>query len=344
MSWLDSREKKEKDNLDSERDEVKRQEQLNRERDPIVKSLEELIKKINILGNGTKNLLKNIVGIKPRQIIERSLVDQNIWSNPIKYWTPKVEYEVKEYPYDIVESIYLFWSLMNISPGGLKPDLFSYSAIPGQSSHNLFNQIIMLHYVLPFESYINNTILEKIYNGGFFLKFSYPLGTKVFAWNSNSDDILKMKSTLEELKNNKAIKYHLWVTDKQFRDSLYGTPESILEIRNDILKEKKKYNDRITKLINAKDIKDVKNTLTPNILNSYKLLTESYRGILNFRRNPLLSKNVNIDDWESIPSNIIASLIVFDSISKIKGYNKREDIQPDNHFSADSQRNSEGYK
>ena len=72
----------------------------------------------------------------------------------------------------------------------------------------------------------------------------------------------------------------------------------------------------------------------PNILNSYKILTESYNG--TFVSKPaLLPINIDLNDWNKISSNMICSLIVIDSISKIKSFNPYPDDFIDNTYCLD---------
>jgi len=145
-----------------------------------------------------------------------------------------------------------------------------------------------------------------------------------------------MKSALEDIKNDKVIKFHLWMTDKQFRDKCSVTPEYIYEIKKAIFNEKKEYNERILKLFDADDIENVKKTLMPNILNSYRLLTETHRIPLSYNRESLIPSNINLNDWNSLQPSIISSLIVIDSISKINGYHKSDENVPDNKFMKES--------
>ena len=72
----------------------------------------------------------------------------------------------------------------------------------------------------------------------------------------------------------------------------------------------------------------------PNILNSFKILTKSI-SVGFYKRDALIPISVDLHNWNKLSSSLICSLIVIDSISKIKSFNPYPDDFIDNTYCID---------
>ena len=207
MSWLNSREKKENEKLNSEKAIKEKQESLHKLRSPLVNELAQIIDSLKIQSlfekvfQHSKHLFTN--SINSKKIIELSLVDENKLS---KLFIESESDNKEKIDFDLVESFYFLFSLLDFSE--------SYVFVP---IHNQYNKTIMVRRSNFHLHQLNSNILDIINKGGFYERSkNLPLlGGSVKKWASKSDDVSKMKSTLEEFKNDKLIKYYLWMRSDQ---------------------------------------------------------------------------------------------------------------------------------
>ena len=313
MNWLDKKEHDDKIRYEEKLKEEERKREVEAEKQRKIQRKKEIKKEIHEL---IPRLEARFLLILQRFAHPSTLKFPNSPREVISKYRNEFKSDIMNHKVGLVENTFLTWKL--IKPYSKKV----------KTSHDA----ILLHYFWRQELISNSSIvapytyglserLESIFFcSSFHLKFSMYRGrSKKVIWNcKHHGSLIFTESELEvfqkkfkDYNNDRYLLYGLNRYDKGIMKKLSSSKE-IIQVKEEIISEIERYNNRIDELMEFENVNDLRNELLPHVGKMAEDLRKHLFGIDNY-------KTMLADSWDEVPNSLICRVIIINALSKIKG-------------------------